>query len=241
MGVHVLIGGTPESGKSVSLHSLIAGAMLDPATQGVFIDGKHGVELAAWEKVAHGGIRSDIDSAIDGLDWARAQMDERYGYLAACGARKITRGMGFGLLAVVIDELATFTLHPDKKKREAFLLPLHELGARGRAAAVRIIAATQKPGSDVVPTYIRDLFDTRWALRCSTREASDTVLGSGWAARGVDASTIPLGAAGVGYLLAGSAGPVRQKGFYLSDGQLSDLAAYAAELRATNAVHWIDR
>ncbi|HEX4813205.1 MAG TPA: FtsK/SpoIIIE domain-containing protein [Nonomuraea sp.] len=235
MSVHLLIGGTPESGKSVSLHTLIAGLMLDPDTQGVMIDGKHGVELAPWEKVAHGGIRSDIDSAIDGLEWAVKRMDERYGYLASVGLRKITRGLGYGALAVIIDELATFTLHPDKKKREAFLVPLHDLGARGRAAAVRVLAATQKPGSDVVPTYIRDLFDTRWALRCATRDASDTVLGSGWAARGVDASTIALGAAGVGYLLAGATGPVRLKGFYLTDPQLSDLAAYAAELRAPNA------
>lgn len=238
MSVHTIIGGGPDAGKSVSLHTLIAGLMLDPATQGVLIDGKRGVELACWEQVAYGGIRTDIDSATAGLQWARDQMEERYGYLAASGARKITRGMGYGVLAVVIDELATFTLHPEKKKREAFLVPLHELGARGRAAAVRVIAATQKPGSDVVPTYIRDLFDTRWALRCTTREASDTVLGSGWATRGVDASTIPLGSPGVGYLLAGSAGPVRQKGFYLSDRQLSDLAAYAAELRATTLTPW---
>jgi DNA segregation ATPase FtsK/SpoIIIE, S-DNA-T family len=232
VSVHLLIGGGPESGKSVSLHTVISGLTLDPATEAVMIDGKRGVELAAWERVAQGGIRSDIDSATEGLEWAVKRMDERYGYLASSGVRKITRGMGYGLLAVVIDELATFTLHPERKKRDAFLLPLHDLGARGRAAAVRVIAATQKPGSDVVPTYIRDLFDTRWALRCSTRDASDTVLGAGWAQRGVDASTIPLGAAGVGYLLAGASGPVRQKGFYLSDAQLSDLAAYAAELRA---------
>ncbi|MEU8355636.1 FtsK/SpoIIIE domain-containing protein [Nonomuraea sp. NPDC048882] len=235
MSVHVLLGGAPDAGKSVALHTLTAGLMLDPNTQGLFIDGKGGVELAAWEKVAHGGVRCDIDSATEGLEWARKRMDERYAYLSSAGARKITRGMGFGLLAVVIDELSAFTLHPDKKKREAFLVPLHDLGARGRAAAVRVIAATQKPGSDVVPTYIRDLFDIRWALRCTTKEASDTVLGSGWAARGIDASTIPLEAAGVGYLLAGRSGPVRVKGFHLSDAQLSDLAAYAAELRTAAA------
>ncbi|MGW0481181.1 FtsK/SpoIIIE domain-containing protein [Nonomuraea sp. NPDC003214] len=234
MSVHLLIGGAPEAGKSVALHSVVAGLMLDPDTDAVMIDGKEGVELAVWEKVAHGGIRREIDDATAGLSWARAQMDERYALMSASGLRKITPGMGHGPLLVVIDELAAFTLHPDKKKRAAFLDGLHDLGARGRAAAVRVIAATQKPGSDVIPTYIRDLFDTRWALRCSTREASDTVLGSGWAARGVDASTIPLGSAGVGYLLAGASGPVRVKGFYLSDERLSDLAAYAANLRAVS-------
>ncbi|MFI6637437.1 FtsK/SpoIIIE domain-containing protein [Nonomuraea fuscirosea] len=231
MSVHLLIGGAPEAGKSVALHSVLAGLLLDPGTDVVMIDGKAGVELAVWEKVAHGGIRCEIDSATAGLEWACKRMDERYALLSASGLRKITRGMGHGPLLVVVDELAAFTLHPDKKKRAAFLEGLHDLGARGRAAAVRVIAATQKPGSEVIPTYIRDLFDTRWALRCSTRDASDTVLGAGWAARGVDASTIGLGAAGVGYLLAGSAGPTKIKGFYLSDADLARLAAYAAELR----------
>lgn len=238
MTVNVLIGGGPESGKSVAVQTLIAGMVLDPDTDAVLIDGKHGVELASWEKVAHGGIRADIDDGISGLEWARERMEERYGYLSACGARKIVRGMGYGLLGVVIDELAAFTLHPDKKARERFLVPLHELAARGRAAAVRLVAATQKPGSDVVPTYIRDLFDTRLALRCSTRDASDTVLGAGWAARGYDASTIPMGASGVGYLLSGASAPVRIKGAYLSDTQLSELAAYAADLRGANHRAW---
>ena len=75
--------------------------------------------------------------------------------------------------------------------------------ARGRAAGIVVVAATQKPASDVVPTSIRDLFGYRLALRCSTRDASDTVLGAGWAAEGYSApptSTPPH--RGVGYLLA---------------------------------------
>jgi DNA segregation ATPase FtsK/SpoIIIE-like protein len=43
------------------------------------------------------------------------------------------------------------------------------------------VATTQKPSADVVPTFLRDLFGFRWALRCSTPEASDTILGRGWA------------------------------------------------------------
>ncbi|MEV5414439.1 FtsK/SpoIIIE domain-containing protein [Thermopolyspora sp. NPDC052614] len=231
MGVHVLIGGSPESGKSVAVQTIIAGASLDPGAVLVLIDGKHGVELATWEAIAHGGVRSDIAGAIEALSWASEQMEERYGFLAGAGLRKITRTHPFGPLLVVVDELAAFSLHPDKKLRERFLTLLHELLARGRAAAIRVVAATQKPGSDVVPTYIRDLFDIRWALRCSTRDASDTVLGAGWASRGFDASQIPLGAAGVGYLLLAGREPVRAKGCYLSDEDLAGVAAYAARLR----------
>ena len=64
-----------------------------------------------------------------------------------------------------------------------------------------VCAATQKPATDVVPSALRDLFGFRLALRCSTPQASDTILGQGWATAGADASTIPGGQRGVGFML----------------------------------------
>jgi len=51
--------------------------------------------------------------------------------------------------------------------------------ARGRVAGMVTVATTQKPSADVVPTFLRDLFGFRWALRRSTPQTSDTILGSG--------------------------------------------------------------
>ena len=92
-----------------------------------------------------------------------------------------------GLVVVVIDELALY-LQGTTKTRNAFAIGLRDLVARGRAAGIVVVAATQKPAHDVVPTSLRDLFGYRLALRCSTREASDTVLGSGWASAGLQRS-----------------------------------------------------
>ncbi|MGH9074316.1 MAG: hypothetical protein ACRDZQ_09400 [Acidimicrobiales bacterium] len=103
--------------------------------------------------------------------------------------------------------------------------------ARGRAAGLIVLAATQKPASDVVPTSLRDLFGFRWALRCATRDASDTILGSGWAAQGYSASEVDAAARGVGYLLHEGGVPVRLKAAYLDNDALSTLAARARELR----------
>jgi hypothetical protein len=58
-----------------------------------------------------------------------------------------------------------------------------------------------QPSADVVPTFLRDLFGFRWALRCSTPQASDTILGSGWASEGYSAAQIDPTARGVGLLL----------------------------------------
>jgi DNA segregation ATPase FtsK/SpoIIIE-like protein len=95
-----------------------------------------------------------------------------------------------------------------------------------------VCAATQKPASDVVPSALRDLFGFRLALRCNTRDASDTILGAGWATLGSDASSIAPGQRGVGLLLAEDGLPIRMRGFHLDDEDVPALAARASALRA---------
>jgi hypothetical protein len=85
----------------------------------------------------------------------------------------------------------------------------------------------------VVPTFLRDLFGFRWALRCSTPEASDTILGRGWASQGHSAAQIDPAARGVGLLLQEGGVPVRLRACYLDDPELADLARRAEQLRGT--------
>jgi DNA segregation ATPase FtsK/SpoIIIE, S-DNA-T family len=125
-------------------------------------------------------VGPDLVEAIVALDALRAEMDNRYKWLLKEHLRKVSPESGAGLVLVVIDELALY-LQGSGKSRDAFALGLRDLVARGRAAGIVVVAATQKPAHDVVPTALRDLFGYRLALRCSTRDASDTVLGSGWA------------------------------------------------------------
>ena len=109
---------------------------------------------------------------------------------------------------MVCDELAFYLTVPEKAVQQEFAELLRDLVARGRAAGVIVCAATQKPGADVVPSALRDLFGFRLAMRCTTPQASDTILGQGWASAGADASDIPGAQRGVGYLLAEGERPV---------------------------------
>jgi hypothetical protein len=95
---------------------------------------------------------------------------------------------------------------------------------------VIVCAATQKPASDVVPSALRDLFGFRLALRCNTPQASDTILGQGWATLGHSAATIAPGERGIGLLLAEDGTPIRMRGYYLGDQELDQLAGRAAAL-----------
>jgi S-DNA-T family DNA segregation ATPase FtsK/SpoIIIE len=64
-------------------------------------------------------------------------------------------------------------------------------------------------------------------LRCTTPEASDTVLGQGWASKGYSAATITGATRGVGFLLAEGALPLKLRCFYLSDDEIRTICARA--------------
>jgi S-DNA-T family DNA segregation ATPase FtsK/SpoIIIE len=93
---------------------------------------------------------------------------------------------------------------------------VRDLVARGRAAGIIMVVATQRPSADVVPTSLRDLFGYRWAFRCSTDASSDTILGHGWANLGYTATDIDPPQRGVGWLLAKGGMPRRIKAAYLN-------------------------
>jgi S-DNA-T family DNA segregation ATPase FtsK/SpoIIIE len=133
---------------------------------------------------------------------------------------------------VVIDELALYLRGGSKLLRDRFAEALRDLVSRGRAAGVIVVAATQKPSHDVVPTYVRDLFSYRMAMRCTSPDASDTILGQGWATRGYSASMIDPAYRGVGYLLAEGSTPMRFRAAYFTDEDIVVLAHRAEMLRS---------
>ena len=227
---NLLIGGEPGAGKSVAMSNLVAAAALDPKVTLTLLDGKQ-VELALWEPCAETFVGPDQEEAVSTLAALQSEMDDRYHYLRSVKKRKIEPTSEFGLHVVIIDELAFYLRGGKKDVRDQFADLLRDLISRGRAAGIIVIAATQKPGHETVPTWIRDLFSYRLAMRCTSPDASDTILGQGWSTRGFSASTIDPANRGVGYLLAEGGVPVKFKASFLSDGDIELLAARATALR----------
>ena len=227
---NLLLGGEPGAGKSVALSTIVAAAALDPTATLSLFDAKL-VELAPWRFVADHFVGTKVDDAIEVLEDLHAAMEVRYELLLESGVRKIAKHSDFGLHVVVIDELALYLRGGTKSQRDRFAELLRDLVARGRAAGIIVVAATQKPSHDVVPTSIRDLFSYRLAMRCSSNDASDTILGSGWASNGCSAASIPPSARGAGYLLAEGGVPVLIKAPFLSDDDIQGIARRAVALR----------
>jgi FtsK/SpoIIIE family len=233
IGKNLLIGGEPESGKSVAQSLIVATAALDPDVVLYGIDGKR-VELAPWAPAMERCVYERGD-AIQLLEDLRAIVDCRYELLLGHGRNKVTRGDGNDLHVLIIDELALYTAAGSKAERDRFTEALRDVISRGRAAGVIVCVATQRPSATVVSTDVRDLIGYRWAMRISTPQASDMILGQGQASAGYSSARVAAEHRGIGYLLAEGANPVRLRSYRIDEPELAALAARAARLRRPGA------
>jgi len=124
------------------------------------------------------------------------------------------------MLLVIVDELSTLTAYePDTKLRNRATAAISALLARGRAAAVVVLAAAQDPRKEVVS--FRFLFPTKIALRLDTPSQVDMVLGDGMHQMGAHADRIPADRPGVGYVtVEGIREPIRVRAAYVTDKQI---------------------
>ena len=228
---NILAGGEPGGGKSGLLNTIIAHAALSVNTRLVLFDGKQ-VELGMWDDIADEFVGPDLDHAILTMLRLQQVMDNRYTWLRAHRRRKIDPRDGLSVIVVVIDEIALYsaTLGTEQQQKQ-FTALLRDLVARGRAAAMPVVAATQRPSVDIIPKSLRDLFGYRAAFRCTSTGSSNIVLGDGWSEAGFSATDIRPLNQGVAYLIAEGGVPRRIKVAYLSDADIITLADYAAWTR----------
>ena len=228
-----VVGGLPDAGKSNGVNQVLAHAALCPDVALWLFDGKE-TELAFWEPLADRVVGHDLDDALDAIAELQALLDARLAAVKAAGLEKINPESGHGFVLVVVDELALYTsVYGEPAQRKRFSAGLRDLVARGRAAGLVVVAATQRPSSDVVETSLRDLFAYRWALACANDASSDVILGDGYANAGYSAATIDLdGHAGVGYLLAESRrAPRLFRSAYLTRDEIRYLVSVALTVR----------
>jgi len=231
-----LIGGEPGAGKSASGNTILLAAALDPRVILRLADGKGGGDLEPFEPLCE-QYEGDADpEALNAmLDDTLAVMKARYALLKKLGKRKVTEDLAnrhpeLRQMLLWVDELMLYTTDDEYGKK--ITKKLRNLVSRGRAAGIITFCATQKPGSDVVDTSLRDLLSIRWALRCTTPEASDTILGRGAAASGYSAKSIESEMRGAGYLWSEGSNPQMVRADYYSDEQVNELIEFATGLRA---------
>jgi S-DNA-T family DNA segregation ATPase FtsK/SpoIIIE len=235
-----LFGGEPGSGKSAAANDLLLAAALDPTVRMYLCDGKAGADITPFEPIAamH-DTDGDPERLLEILEhiWA-VEIPERRALAKEYGSRKLTAAMAAKdprvcLAVLLVDEWSSYGAAADRKTREELERLLRLIVQQGRALGVVTLAATQKPDSDSVPTGIRDILSIRWAMRCLTPQASDTVLGQGYAAAGHNAQDILKSQRGVGIYMDGEgAEPDLTLSYYYDDDEVEVIIERAYALRA---------
>ncbi|MBV9093915.1 MAG: hypothetical protein JO132_08580 [Streptosporangiaceae bacterium] len=232
---NILAAGEPGGGKSGLLNTLAAHVALSAGSRMVLFDGKQ-VELGMWDAIADEFVGPDLDHAITTLLRLQKVMDNRYAWLRAHRRRKIEPGDGLSVITSIFDEIALYTtVLGTEQQQKQFLSLLRDLVARGRAAAMPVIAATQRPSVDIIPKSLRDIFGYRAAFRCTSTGSSDIILGDGWAHAGFSATDIAPANQGEALLIAEGGIPQRIKVAYLTDTDIIALADHAARTRRTRS------
>jgi DNA segregation ATPase FtsK/SpoIIIE-like protein len=202
------------------MQEIVAGVAGDPSARLYLIDPKL-VELKPWrasaEEFAH-----KPEETLKLLHKLIDEMEARYAFLDGLegSRRKIDPGDGKPLIVVVVDELAALTAGGLGNDIDA---AFREIVLRGRAAAISLVLATQKPDGEVLTTQLRDNIDQRWALRMKTDAASKMVIGD----YDPEAHKLPR-IPGIGYLSHEQGDFRRVRSFYLSDKDITRLAKQAA-------------
>src|SRR5690606_29950696 len=238
----VLLGGNRGAGKSNALNVFVAHVAKSPDADLFLIDANK-VQLGIWRDRALGFADHDPDAALDVLLRVQAEMDRRLELFATLPGspvaltKPLASELGLRPWVLVVDELAYHTsVAGSPVQQKAFYATLRDIVARGRAAGVIVIVATQRPTHDLIPTSLRDLFDIRIAFRTMTRTSSDVILGDDFAKRGFSATDIDINARGVCLVFAEGTNPVRAKTALITQQTRMELAVTTVHHRSPQPV-----
>jgi S-DNA-T family DNA segregation ATPase FtsK/SpoIIIE len=222
---HVLFGGATGAGKSGGLNVLIGNlsACRDVVLWG--IDLKKGMELGPWLSCLD-RLATTPDAAQLLLADAVAVLEARAAVLAEQGQRVWVPSPDMPVLIILIDEYAELADDAPGAVRHA-----DSVARRGRAVAVSLVAATQRPTQKAMGHgAVRSQMDVRICFRVRERKDVDLILGQGMLAAGWQAHT--LDAPGKFLVSAAEHGtPRRGRAYLISDEVVASTASAHAELR----------
>ncbi|GAA4953337.1 FtsK/SpoIIIE domain-containing protein [Actinoplanes utahensis] len=222
---HALIGGTTDSGKSGVLNVVLGNlaACADVVLWG--IDLKGGMELRPWAPCL-ARLATTPEEATELLADAVAVLDARAHASGRDNSRVWEPTPAAPALVIVIDEYAELAdTAPDAVGHA------ESIARRGRALAVDLLAATQRPTQKAMGGgALRSQMSIRVCLRVRERRDVDLILDKGMLTDGWHAHT--LDAPGKFYILAdGHDQPRRARAYLVTDELVRQTAARYADQR----------
>lgn len=169
---HLLIAGISGGGKSVMLRSILTSLAQGPAPALYLCDLKGGVELGIFRRLSCvKGFATSLTDVLRLATQIEAEMERRYNVMARNGSQSWAGDKAI----FVIDELADFKVRPgdpDRFIKSDIKTKLTALSAKGRAAGVLLVLATQRPSADVIDGLIKTNIAASICFR--TRDATQS-------------------------------------------------------------------
>ena len=251
---HLLIAGATGSGKSVCINTLIMSLLYKSSPEEVkliMIDPKM-VELSIYNGIPHLLIPvvTDPKKASGALNWAVAEMTNRYKKFTETGVRNIE---GYNekvkqlkesgeidpeslkkmpQIVIIIDELADLMMVAPGEVEDAIV----RLSQLARAAGIHLVIATQRPSVNVITGLIKANVPSRIAFSVSSGVDSRTIIDMNGAEK-------LLGKGDMLFFPSGYSKPVRVQGAFISDDEINnvveflknneDIAVYDTEVTET--------
>jgi len=219
----LLVGAIPRQGKTFAARLAAAGLVLDPFTRLYVADFKAGKDWDAAAAVAHRFMSGDEpEHVLTLVSWLVELVGEVQGRFrrmreldnATCPESKVTpamsrdRALNMPITAVFLDEVQVPLEDRTPVEVQGKKLTAGEyvgellawLAKKGPAAGVVLVLATQRPDSRTIPSGLRAVLGSRFALRVMDWRDSNIVLGEQMNTRGYDSSRLLASHKGVGIL-----------------------------------------
>jgi hypothetical protein len=185
---HLLIAGSPGSGKSVWLlvALMLLSGCLDPKDVELLIIDAKALDFAPFAKLPHvlgGAIITEPEDAFQALQRLidvelprRTQLLQEAGCTNLRELRSKHSTPSVKPIVVVIDEFAELVSILEGKERVIFQKKVLRLAQRARAVGIHLIIATQRPSTDFVVGTLKANLPTRISFRLPQRTDSMVIL-----------------------------------------------------------------
>ena len=226
---HLLISGATGMGKSVCINSLITSILYKAKPNEVkfiLIDPKK-VELTIYNGIPHLPVPvvSDPKKAAGSLNWAVAEMENRFVLIEERGVRDLKAyndavsadpfSEKLPQIIIVIDELADLMMTAPADVEQAIC----RLAQKARAAGMHLIIGTQRPSVDVITGLIKANIPSRIAFTVASQIDSRTIID----AKGAEEL---IGRGDMLYLPVGASKPIRVQGAYVSEKDVMNVTEF---------------
>ncbi|MDQ2882679.1 MAG: FtsK/SpoIIIE domain-containing protein [Actinomycetota bacterium] len=219
----LLVGAIPRQGKTFAARLAAAGLILDAYTRLYIADFKAGKDWDAAAQVAHRFLSGDESAhALELAAWLAELITEvqaRYRRMReldneVCPESKVTPAMSrdpsldMPITGIFIDEVQVPLEERTPIKVQGKTIPVGEyigelltwLAKKGPAAGIVLVLATQRPDTKTIPSALRAVLGSRFALRVMDWRDSNIILGEQMNTRGWDSSRLLPSHKGVGIL-----------------------------------------